>query len=418
VRTTIISTGEELVRGRSLDTNAPFIATELERRGFEIVRITVLGDNPEALAETLRGAAEDSALIIMTGGLGPTADDRTRAAIARAVGEDLVEDADSRRHVEERIRSFGHEPSAAHLTQALFPAGAVIFPNGNGTARGFGCHLGDAWLVAMPGVPSEMHLMFLNEVLPFLLENLTPGQKLSLDTVHIFPAPESEVDERIADLMEFGRNPSVGITVKDGIVTVSLRARCASQSEADNLVARDAAVVRERFGERAFGTGDATMPSVLSDMLEEQGATVATAESLTGGLIAHMLVGIPGISRFLMGGIVAYSNRAKTRQLGVPEEMIREHGAVSPAVAEAMARGACAAFGADLGISTTGIAGPSGGTPEKPVGLVYVGVCLHGRTHVRELNMRGDRERIKDRSALYALNDARLALLGVLDLSA
>jgi nicotinamide-nucleotide amidase len=416
VRTTIVSTGEELVRGRSLDTNAPFIAAELERRGFDIARITVLGDDPAALAETLMAAAGESALIVMTGGLGPTADDRTRSAIARVVGEDLVEDEEARRHVEQRIRSFGHEPSAAHLTQALFPAGSVIFPNGNGTACGFGCHVGNAWLVAMPGVPTEMHLMFANEVLPFLLENLTPGQKLSLEAVHIFPAPESEVDERIADLMEFGRNPSVGITVKDGVVTVTMRARCRTQAEADELVARDVAVVRERFGERAIGTGDATPASVLSDLLVERQMRIGTAESVTGGLIAHMLVGIPGISRVLTGGIVAYSNDVKVRVLGVPEEMIREHGAVSEQVAEAMARGACRALGCELGVSTTGIAGPTGGTPEKPVGLVYLGVCLGGRTHVRELHIRGDREAVKDRSARYALNDARLALLGKLDL--
>jgi nicotinamide-nucleotide amidase len=416
VRTTIVSTGEELVRGRSLDTNAPFIATELERRGFQIARIVVLGDDPEALAEALLAAAKDSALIVMTGGLGPTADDRTRSAIARVVGEDLVEDKAARRHVEERIRSFGHEPSAAHLNQALFPAGSVVFPNGNGTACGFGCHVGNAWLVAMPGVPAEMHLMFTNEVLPFLLENLTPGQKLSLEAVHIFPAPESEVDERIADLMEFGRNPSVGITVKEGTVTVTMRARCVTQDEADGLVAADVATVRERFGERAFGTGDATLATVLADLLEQRGATVATAESVTGGLISHMLVEIPGISRVLKGGVVAYSNDVKVAELGVPAELIHGHGAVSAEVAEAMARGVCKALGSDLGISTTGIAGPTGGTPEKPVGLVYVGICLRGRSHVRQLNMRGARERVKDRSARYALNDARLALLGVLDL--
>ncbi|MHC4789171.1 MAG: CinA family nicotinamide mononucleotide deamidase-related protein, partial [Planctomycetota bacterium] len=378
--------------------------------GFDVHRLLAVGDAAALLRDEVVRATQDSALVVITGGLGPTADDRARGAIAEAAGCELVEDADSRRHVVERLRSFGREATEGHLRQARFPAGATVFPNLVGTARGFACTVGCARVVAMPGVPREMRPMFTQSVAPFLSEALAPSGHVRTETVGIFPASESDVDERIPDLMEHGRNPSVGITVRDGIVSVSLRARADAEAEAAGLVQRDVAVLQERFGDRIFGHST-TLAQAVADQLERRGVTLGVAESLTGGLVGHMLVDVPGISRFFLADIVAYSDEVKVKQLGVPREAIERHGAVSAQVAEAMARGACAASGSDLGVSTTGIAGPSGGSKEKPVGLVYVGLWLDGASQVTKLNLRGDRWQVKDRSAKHALDLVRLALL-------
>ena len=411
MRVTIIGTGEELLYGRTVDTNGAFVARYLGLNGFHVRRHVVIGDSPRALEEELARAGADSDLIVMSGGLGPTADDRTRGAVARAAGAPLVEDAATRRHVVDRLRSFGREASPAHLTQALFPAGSVIFLNPRGTAAGFACKVGGAWLAAMPGVPEEMLPMFEESVLPFLLQKLAPAGHAAVETVHLFPISESEVDERILDMSAEDRNPYVGITVGDAGITVSMRALAPTPELAAELVRRDVEVLRERFGDLIYASGGTSPAQALSAELERTGTSIAVAESLTGGLVGKLLVDVPGISRFFLGGVIAYGNEAKVSQLGVPAGLLREHGAVSPQVAEGMARGVCAALGADLGVSTTGVAGPTGGTPDKPVGLVYVGVCLKGRAAVHRLEMRGDRTRIRDRSAKYALNMARLALL-------
>ena len=411
MRTTILATGEELLYGRTLDANGAFMARALGLTGFQVVRHVVVGDVPGALYEELVRAGADSELIVMSGGLGPTADDRTRGAVARAAGARLVEDPAARRHVEERLRSFGREPSPAHLTQALFPDGSVVFPNPRGTAAGFACRVGGAWLAAMPGVPGEMRPMFEQSVLPFLLEKLTPAGHAAIGTVHLFPIAESDADERIADMSAEDRNPYVGITVSEGVITISSRACGATAEEAEELVRRDAETIRQRFGDLVFGSGGVSLAQALSAELERADTSIAVAESLTGGMVASLLVDVPGVSRHFLGGVVAYADAAKVDRLGVPEEVLREHGAVSPQVAEAMARGACAAFGAGLGLSTTGVAGPTGGSARKPVGLVYVGVCLDGRAAVHRLELAGDRARVRDRAAKYALNLARLALL-------
>lgn len=416
LKTTIILTGEELVRGRSADTNGSFMAAQLADCGFEVRRLTVIGDDPGALKEEMLSAERDSRVILVSGGLGPTADDRTRNAIAEAVGAELVEDEPSRRHVEQRLRSFGRAPTEKHLTQARFPAGAVIFPNPRGTARGFACRKGGGWIVAMPGVPGELVPMFSESVLPFLLKELAPSVHVRSRTAHFFPAPESAVDERITDLTVLGRNPSVGITVRDGVVSVHVVARCRDAAEAETLVQRDMDALEERFGDLLFGCDDATLARALSEELERRQVTIGVTESVTGGLVAHMLVDVPGISRFFRGGVVAYGNEAKVRHLGVRREDLERHGAVSPEVAEGMARGICAAMGTGLGLSTTGVAGPTGGTAQKPVGLVYVGVCFEGAARAMQLNLSGDRWQIKDRAAKHALNAARLALTKGLDL--
>lgn len=415
MKTTVISTGEELVSGRIVDTNAAFLAAELARRGFDVRCLLAVGDDRGAVRDEILRCSQGNALIVISGGLGPTADDRTRHAIAEAAGRELVEDEESRRHVEQRLQSFGHPVTERHLWQARFPAGSTVFPNPRGTARGFACRLGNAWVVAMPGVPGEMRAMFSESVLPFLLRELAPTARVRAETVNIFPASESEVDGRIRDMTSPERNPSVGITVRDGVISVSLCARGSDEDETERLIQRDLGLLEQRFGDLVFGRGDATMAAAVSEQLALKGLTIGVAESVTGGLIGHMLVNVPGISRFFLADVVAYGNEAKVRQLGVPREQIEAYGAVSARVAGSMAAGVCTAVGCDLGLSTTGIAGPSGATPQKPVGLVYIGVCLEGRVKVATLNLRGDRRQVKDRAAKHALNVARLALMKGLD---
>ncbi|MFO8006677.1 MAG: competence/damage-inducible protein A [Candidatus Brocadiia bacterium] len=412
---TIISTGQELVLGRTVDSNAAFLADGLSVHGFHVRRMVTVGDEPDALEREIQRALQDGCLVIVTGGLGPTADDRTRGAIARAVGRELVEDEACRRHVEQRLATFGRQATPAQLSQARIPSEARVFPNSRGTARGFACEVDGRWLIALPGVPVEMRHMFADHVLPFLLEQLGPPGCVRVDAVHLFPISEADVDERLCDVTDAERNPSLGITVNDGIITVTVSARGESPGGAEKLIHRDFQMLKERFGELVLGRGVATLAEAVSQELERAGRRLAVAESVTGGLIGHMLVDVPGISRFFLLDVVAYSNAAKVHQLGVPEGLIEEHGAVSPEVARSMAEGARDLAGADLGLSSTGIAGPTGGSPEKPVGLVYVALAADGRTQVRRLELRGDRWRVKDRAAKHALNMLRLALKDGLD---
>jgi len=408
---TVISTGEELVSGETLDTNASFIARELEGSGFVVKRLLTIGDNPQHLAAELRNAARDSAAVLVNGGLGPTADDCTRKGIAAALHTDLVPDQRSAEHIRAMLRHYGRDVSPANLQQAMFPPGAVIFENPKGTARGFACAMDGVWVVAMPGVPDEMAHMFNESVLPFLREKLRPKHHYAVRTVNLFGLPESEVDERIGDLTRPTRNPYVSPTVRDGVIRLTIRARAAGKEPAQELLQRDIQTIKERFGDAVFGCGEETLAASLSKLLEKGGFTIAVAESCTGGLIGDMLTDVPGISRLFLADVVAYDNEVKVRELGVPAGYIQRFGAVSEEVAIAMARGVCKATGADVGLSTTGIAGPTGGTPKKPVGLVYVGLCVRGDASVRELRLRGERRRIKDRASKCALNFARLTLL-------
>lgn len=406
----IISTGEELISGDTVDTNSAFLAARLVEQGFVVREMLNIGDDPAQLAAELHRTVGHSVAVLVTGGLGPTADDRTRHAIAEAAGRELVLDEDSLAAIR-RVLRHRLPLGETHTEQAKFPDGAEIFANPSGTARGFAVPVDDALVVAMPGVPGEMKGMFTQSVLPFLVEKFPPRQKVALLTVNLFGVPESQVEAKIGHLLQEGRNPQAGTTVREGVVRVNLRALAPTSEEAEGLIREDVSIINEHFGDAVFGYGELTLAGVLSELLERHNLTIAVAESCTGGLVGDMLTDIPGISRFLLADLVAYSNEVKVKELGVPADMIAQFGAVSGEVAGAMARGVCEMSGAQVGLSTTGIAGPGGATPEKPVGLVYVGLCVDGETSVEKLNLRGDRRRIKDRASKHTLDFARLALL-------
>ncbi len=413
-RATIISTGRELVSGRAVDSNAVFLARLLVENGFQVGRICILGDNPDDITSEIKAAAGRDGFVLITGGLGPTADDRTRGAVAEAVGMELVRRDEALRCLKRTLGRHGLDLCRRHIAQACTPGHGPVFENAVGTACGFCCHLQGTKVIAMPGVPQEMRTMFSGHVLPFMLgvlrRSALQDRVTASERGNVFGLPESKVNSLISDMMEPGRNPELGLCVEDGRIVISVVAGAVLEEEARALIEKDVLELRKRLGDAIYGYGDTTLAASLGALLKRGGWRVALAESCTGGLIGDMLVDVPGISESFLLDVVAYSNDAKKTLLGVKPESIDAYGAVSEEVAKEMACGVSRICGADLGLSTTGIAGPSGGSPSKPVGLVYVGVCFQGQSHSFQHNLRGDRRQIRHRAACYALNHLRRIL--------
>jgi len=409
VRAVILSIGRELVSGLTLDRHAQAISKALMALGVQVLRHLTLDDDVEAIAEAFRGAGEEADLVVATGGLGPTLDDCTRGALARAMGVPLEENATALAHLEAWAKARGKVLSRSNLVQTLLPRGAATLPNPVGTALGIEARVGGARVFVMPGVPAEMRMMLADEVLPRLAAG-QGGRVTRLRTVRTFGLPESMVGERLADLMVPGRHPHVGTAVHGGMIDIHIYASGAPQ-DVDRLLEADARAVRERLGAAVFAEGEDRMEDAVAALLARRRETVAVAESCTGGLIAARLVNVPGISNWLLEGVVAYSNASKVRSLGVPEGLIRAHGPVSEAVAGAMAEGVRGRSGADVALGVTGIAGPGGGSAEKPVGTVWMAIAdASGTQAVREV-FTGDRALIRERAANCALNMLRLRLI-------
>ncbi|MBI2300876.1 MAG: competence/damage-inducible protein A [Armatimonadetes bacterium] len=414
MRAEIVSVGTELLLGNIVDTNAAYLARRLSVFGVDVFHHSTVGDNLERCAETIRQALARADAVLVTGGIGPTPDDATRGAVARALGVELERRADLVARIDERYRGFGRTPTEAAYKQAEIPAGAEAIPNPTGTAPGILASRDGKTLYAMPGVPSEMLRMTEESVLPDL------RRRYGLDT-GLFPRVlrtrgigESDLATQLDDLLVHGRNPTVATYVKTGEVEVRVTARAADVHAAEALIAPVEAVIRERVGQYVFGVDDEGYEQILGRLLRERGLTIATAESCTGGQIGDRITSVAGSSAYYRGGVVAYSNELKRALLGVPDELLTEHGAVSEACARAMAEGAAERLGADLALAATGIAGPDGGTPGKPVGLVYIAVCDHraGETAAMEARFRGDRAMVKERTALAALELACRRLAG------
>lgn len=383
-RAALIATGDELVSGSALDTNSATIARVLLDAGWDTGRFLVLGDDEDGLVHALAHFAKDHDAIVITGGLGPTLDDVTRHAAARAAGVELVRDENVVTNLRALFAARGRPFPPANERQALFPAGSALLANANGTAPGFALALGGALVFALPGPPREMSPMLVEHVLPRLAAHRPRALALARRTMHLIGLPESAFAERCGDWMKRGANPLVGVTAKNSVLSVSVRAHAATSEAAEALAAARAAELAERFAPWSFSTDDADLAFVLGRVLLELGLQVATAESCTGGLLAGRLTQVPGISAVFERGWITYANAAKTAELGVPAGLLARHGAVSREVAEAMARGAQARAGARVALAITGIAGPGGGTPEKPVGLVYVAAATDDAVVVEE----------------------------------
>jgi len=405
----VLSIGSELVAGRIADTNAAFLSLELTGMGFRVRRHTVVGDSTDDIISALEQATARARVVLLTGGLGPTPDDLTRLAVAEFLGVDLTEDPEALRWIRERFAARGLAVPESNYVQARIPRGAEVIPNPLGTAAGFSVRRGECLIFCLPGVPQEMKRMFHASVEP-ALRGLT-GRVGRTRCLHAFGLPESVVGEKLRDLMAPDRNPQVATQAGRGIITIRLAAFAQDRGSADALLDAAEEEVRRRLGEVVFGKDDMSLSHAVAEQLERTGLTLALAESCTGGEVAARLTDVPGVSRFFLEGVVAYSNAAKCRRLEVPAELIERHGAVSAQVARAMAEGMRRTSGADLALAVTGIAGPTGATPGKLVGLVYLALADSHATHCQELRLSGERNQVRDRAAKAALDLLRRHLL-------
>jgi nicotinamide-nucleotide amidase len=407
----ILSIGTELLLGRNLDTNSQWLSARLSELGVPVACHTTIGDDRAVNVEAFRAAAARSALVLVTGGLGPTLDDLTREVLAEVAGVSLVLDQQSLEHIEAMFARRSRPMPARNRVQAMIPQGSIVIPNPNGTAPGIWMEVGGSVFVCLPGVPKEMYPMFTDWVAPRLAERFGGGRATVVRTIRTFGTGESHIEEMLGDMIRRGRDPEVGITASDATITLRIVAHGATPLEAHAKAEPDVAFVRDRLGPLVYGEDDETMADAVGRLVGARKQTLATAESCTGGLIGHMLTEVPGSSAYYLGGFVVYSNQAKTHFCDVPASMIAEFGAVSPQVAEALAVGVRSRFKADFGIGVTGVAGPGGGTPTKPVGLVYIAVADADGVEVLQSNWPADRSTVKIRSAKSALNLLRLRLL-------
>jgi nicotinamide-nucleotide amidase len=407
----IISIGSELTSGQNLDTNSQWLSRRLAEIGVPVGWHTTVADDLEDNVAAFRIAAGRARLVLVSGGLGPTQDDLTREALARAAGLELILRPESLAHIQEMFARRNRAMPERNRVQALCPAGAEPIPNACGTAPGVWMRLGETYFAAMPGVPSEMFAMFETQVKPRLPQLGLAGGVLVQRKINCFGAGESLIEEKLLDLTRRGHVPEVGITVSDATISLRILARAATPEEARAQIAPVEQTIRQRLGDMVFGVEEEDLQDAVARLLAQKRRTLATAEGVTAGLVARRLGEVPGVSAWFRGGLVAYDNRLKVEMLAVPQRLLDEHGAVSAAVAEAMAVGCRTRFGTDLAVSTVGVAGPGGGSADKPVGLVYAGLAWEGGASVQSFSWNGTREEVQSRTAKMALNRVRLHLL-------
>jgi nicotinamide-nucleotide amidase len=405
----ILSIGSELMEGRIADTNAAFLSDRLTTLGFRMDRHVAVGDRRADILAELRALATAVDVVVVTGGIGPTPDDPTRQVFAEFLGVELVEDAVAADDLRALFARRNIVPPASNFIQARIPAGAELLRNPTGTAAGFSCRAARCLFFSLPGVPSEMKVMYRESIEP-ALRRMT-DRTILVRALMTFGMPESLIGEKLREMMTEGHEPAVATQAHEGVITVRITATdrdaaaCRAKLEAAE---RD---VRARLGDCVYGVEGQSLAEVAAALLRERGLSLAVAESCTGGNVAAQLTDVPGISACLMETAVTYSNASKTRRLGVAASLIEAYGAVSPEVARAMAAGMRLNARVDLALATTGIAGPTGATPEKPVGLVYVALAHAGGVIVEEARSFGStRTQIKDRGAKRALNTLRLFL--------
>jgi nicotinamide-nucleotide amidase len=408
-RASIISIGNELLNGRTVDTNTAYIAGQLRTVGIPVVSVYSVSDEEPAIRRKLALAAQEAEVLVVTGGLGPTDDDLTRQAIAGFLGVDLVLREDLLATLRQFFDRRGVEMPRRNTIQACIPRGAAAIENPVGTAPGIRAEFDGKLLFAMPGVPGEMRHMLDTFILPEL-QRFAAGQVIAVKRLRCFGAGESTIAEMIGDAMRRGRNPLVNCTVHFGVITLEVVAMAAESSEAEAMAAQEEQLLRAALGPLVYGAGVQTLAEVVGERLAETGRTLAVAESCTGGLLASLITDVPGSSRYFTYGWVTYSNTAKHTELMVPPEMIEEYGAVSDQVARAMAQGARRRSGADYAIGITGIAGPGGGSELKPVGLVYIAVDSRDGAETSRYVFTSDRSSVRLRAAQTALNMLRLKL--------
>jgi nicotinamide-nucleotide amidase len=409
-RAAILSTGDELTTGRIADTNAQWIADKLFELGIDVVTVVTVGDYPERLEWAWRQALSQADVVISTGGIGPTADDLTTETVGAVLGRKLVEDGPSADRMRKFFASRGVDMPLNNLKQAMVPEGYVIVPNPLGTAPGYRVQSAGKHIVVLPGVPREMKPMVEDTVLPWLRAQQGSDVYLA-HTFQTFGISESGLDQLVAGVV----SPNEGrVSFRASFPEVSVRVVVRGQpDEAQARLDAVATRMREKLGEYCYGEGAVTMEAVVGQALKNRAWRLGLAESCTGGLVSHRITAIPGSSAYFIGGVEAYANSAKMNLLGVSRETLQAHGAVSEQCAGEMAAGALRAFGADVAVSTTGIAGPDGGTPEKPVGYVCFGLATADGVVTRTHQLWGTRDWVKLLASQVALDMIRRTTLGL-----
>lgn len=414
MKAAILAIGTELTRGELTDTNGTWLSTELTGLGYDVREHAVVSDDTDQIVAAMDRLSKSVEVVVATGGLGPTTDDLTTAAAARALGVELVRDDASVERIRRRFAAFNREMPLSNLKQADFPAGARILPNANGTAPGFSIELGRARFFFMPGVPVEMQAMYADSIVP----EIAAAVERTTHQIHIrsFGLTESQVGELLNGLEETNAGITLGYRASFPEIEVKVLARATDHATAFELSNRVAEQVRNRLGDAAYGDRDDSFPAAVGRALRAKSLTVAVAESCTGGMVGAMLTSVPGSSDYVLLDAVTYSNASKTSLLGVSEDVLRGHGAVSAETASAMAEGALRISGADIAVSVTGIAGPGGATDTKPVGTVWLALALKGnRTVAKHFRLFGDRERIRTLASYIALRLVFRAALGKSD---
>ncbi len=412
----LVTIGTELLLGFTIDSNAADIARAVSGAGGRVVRRASVGDDGAAIRDAVGDALKRTGFVVVTGGLGPTGDDITKHAVAELFGAPLVLDESYLRELEERFAKYGRGPlPPSSRSQAEMPCGAVVLPNRRGTAPGLAFENSDGTVVLLPGVPLEMRMMVEEHLVPMIRDRAAAGSRsppvtrsLTLRTTGITESGLVSLLEGVEEALE-----DVSLAYLPGVGGVDLRLTAWSVPEdnAATLLERAAGLLRPRLGRYCYGIENTDLAAVLLDQLRALGLTVAVAESCTGGLVGARLTAIPGSSDVFVGGFTTYSNKVKTTALGVPETLIADHGAVSEAVGLEMVRGAMRQLGTGAGIAVTGIAGPAGGTAEKPVGTVWIAAAARDRKRAVHQRFPGGREEVRQRSAQAALDLLRLLLL-------
>ena len=409
----LVSVGTEILLGNIVNTNATYLAEQCALLGCSLYRQSVVGDNEGRLEEAVRQALGRSDIIILTGGLGPTKDDLTKEIVAKVFGRELYLDE----HTKERITTYMQRLNRSHITennwkQAMIPEGALILDNDNGTAPGLILEDRENGKTAilMPGPPAEMHPMFEKDVAPYLNKQQPEG--IYSRMVKICGIGESAAETMVADLMDRQSNPTLAPYAKTGEVHFHITAKARTKEEAEEMIAPMLAEMKKRFGKAIYTTEEnVTLEEAVVELLKQKNFTVTTAESCTAGKLAGRIMNVAGASEVYNEGYITYANAAKEKLLGVKHETLETFGAVSEETAREMAMGAAKEAGADAALSVTGIAGPGGGTPEKPVGLVYIGCYVQGEVYVKKCQFTGNRERNRDSSVVQALTFLREKLL-------
>lgn len=405
----ILSIGTELTRGEIVNSNASWLAAELTAIGFEVTEVCIVDDQPSRIVDALKRLAVGHVVVISTGGLGPTTDDLTAASVARALDVPLVRHEPSIEAIRRRFEAAGRTMSASNEKQADFPQGADVLPNPVGTAPGFAVTLGACRAFFLPGVPREMKRLFTDHIAP-VITKLAPQLSFQI-RLKTFGLPESVVGEKLSGIEAQYPGVTLGYRAHFPEIEVKVHATSTDLAAARSLADVATQDVRNRLGDVIYGEGDDTFAEAVGRALVTRGWRLAVAESCTGGLIGHLVTREPA-SEYFVADAVTYANSAKTRLLGVSEDVLRGHGAVSAEVAAAMAEGVRRATGVEIAVSVTGIAGPSGATPNKPVGLVYWAVNHAGGTIVRERTFSGDRQQIQMLASFAALALVRDVCLG------